>query len=209
MPTCKFPVVTRTGLLTLTPSGQIGVVGIVITITDGNVSIADIFQQTLSATINHNPVAVDDSVFVSPNGQLLIPVLQNDSDPDNDPLTITSITQPTNGFATFTATNVTYFNNGDPATNDSFTYAISDGRGGEATAVVHITLQATGLVVTSPADSGPGTLRAAIDFANANPTNSWTITIDPSMAGQTILLSTVADNQFWKLRALGQRQYYH
>src|SRR4051794_28000242 len=46
--------------------------------------------------------------------------------------------------------------------------------------------------VTTAADSGPGSLRAAIDQANTAP-DADTIVFAPSVAGATIGLSTVGD----------------
>ena len=68
-------------------------------------------------------------------------MLANDSDPDNDPLTVTGTTTPAHGTAVVNANNtITY----TPATGytgpDSFTYSISDGRGGTASATVSITV---------------------------------------------------------------------
>ena len=69
-----------------------------------------------------------------------IQVLSNDSDPDGDTLTITAITQGTNGKVTNTDSTATY----TPANNfhgaDSFTYSVSDGNGGTATATVNVTV---------------------------------------------------------------------
>ena len=83
---------------------------------------------------NRAPVAVNDAAVTSVNTALPIQVLANDSDPDNDPLTITAVTQPAHGKVTKTSTIVTY----TPATGylglDSFTYTISDGRNHTATA---------------------------------------------------------------------------
>jgi VCBS repeat-containing protein len=90
---------------------------------------------------NHTPIAVDDLASTSEDTPLAISVLANDSDPDGDPLSVTSIAPPNHGTASLTASNsITYL----PGTNfngsDSFTYAISDGRGGSASATVRITV---------------------------------------------------------------------
>ncbi|MCE5228582.1 S8 family serine peptidase [bacterium] len=91
--------------------------------------------------LNRSPKAVNESVSTTQNTALTIPVLANDSDPDGDPLSITSVTNPAHG-TTFTNVNgtITY----RPVTNyygtDSFQYTISDGRGGSATATVTVTV---------------------------------------------------------------------
>jgi outer membrane protein OmpA-like peptidoglycan-associated protein len=91
----------------------------------------------------HGPVAVDDSAMVAPNSVgNPIDVLANDSDADGDPLTITAVATPAHGSAIAAGTNVDY----TPAANylgeDTFTYTISDGRGGTASATVHVTVGA-------------------------------------------------------------------
>jgi Ca2+-binding RTX toxin-like protein len=65
-------------------------------------TIEDENGQTSSTTVvvelfNRPPVAVDDSVTTPKNTPVIIDVLLNDSDPDGDPLTIVSFTDPANG----------------------------------------------------------------------------------------------------------------
>jgi uncharacterized repeat protein (TIGR01451 family) len=94
--------------------------------------------------INDPPLAVDDGSPIGPNetnedNPLTIAVLANDSDPDSgDTLTITSVTQGTNGSVAFTAVNVTYSPNLDWSGDDSFSYTISDGNGEFDTASVFV-----------------------------------------------------------------------
>ncbi len=99
--------------------------------------------------VNDNPIAVNDGATMNEDtGPLEILVLANDtpgggSDESGQVLTITSITQPANGTATIVSGNksVTYKPAGNFFGNDSFTYTISDGAGGVATASVSITVQ--------------------------------------------------------------------
>lgn len=97
---------------------------------------------TLSATTpsaNRSPVAVSDKGATAKRGTITLPVLNNDSDPDGDALRITAVTKPAKGSVSFTATNVVYTNGGRNG-NDSFSYTISDGRGGVATATVTVSV---------------------------------------------------------------------
>ncbi len=90
---------------------------------------------------NHPPVAQDDNATVAENSSANpVAVLVNDSDPDGDALTVTTVSQPAHGSAAFTAGGVTYTPAPDYLGLDSFTYSISDGHGGGATATVHITV---------------------------------------------------------------------
>ncbi len=94
--------------------------------------------------LNSPPVANDDTA-TTPGGQaVVVPVLNNDTDPDGDPLTVISVTQGANGTVTHNGATVTY----TPAPGfvgvDSFTYTIndlSDGNGAADTATVTITVQ--------------------------------------------------------------------
>ncbi|NJR44103.1 xanthine dehydrogenase family protein molybdopterin-binding subunit [bacterium] len=65
-------------------------------------------------------------------------VLANDTDPDNDRLTIVSVTQGARGTVTIENGRVRYVAREGYVGPDQFTYTISDGRGGMATAIVYI-----------------------------------------------------------------------
>jgi len=100
---------------------------------------------TVNAEPNNDPVATDDTPTVSANStDNQLNVLNNDTDPDGDTLTITSVGDPNQGgTATTDGTFITY----TPATDFSdasevFTYTISDGRGGTDTATVTVNVTA-------------------------------------------------------------------
>jgi hypothetical protein len=82
------------------------------------------------------PDAVDDTLTLTDLNPKIISVLANDTDANNDPLTITAVTQGTAGTVAITGTTVTYTPSDDFSAVDSFTYTISDGRGGSDTATV-------------------------------------------------------------------------
>jgi hypothetical protein len=87
---------------------------------------------------NRNPIANNDTA-VAAGLPVLINVLANDSDPDGDPLSIVNVTTPINGgSAVKTGNAVTYTPVGGFIGIDRFSYTISDGRGGTATAVVTV-----------------------------------------------------------------------
>ncbi len=95
---------------------------------------------TVSTPPNHPPVAADDTASTAKNKAVTIAVLANDTDPDGDPLTIMSVSIASNGSVTATATRVTYTPNRNFLGTDSFTYSITDGRGGSASARVTVTV---------------------------------------------------------------------
>ncbi len=111
------------------------------TFLDSTGAVKDTYTILKGTLDNTPPVAVDDPDATDEDTLLTIDVLFNDSDPDFDPLTVASVTQPGAGSAAITADN---FVNYTPAANfngpDSFTYTASDGRGGSATATVSVTV---------------------------------------------------------------------
>jgi len=96
---------------------------------------------TVSITVhpvNDQPLAINDSVSLNEDDHLLIPVLANDTDIDNDTLTLTEFTQGTNGSVTQVENQLRYTPNLNFNGSDQFTYTISDGQGGFSTATVTI-----------------------------------------------------------------------
>jgi len=87
---------------------------------------------------NQAPTAANDSATVSAGSSVTIDVLANDGDPNGDPLTITIDGPPSHGTATVTNGKVVYTPNAGFSGADSFTYIVSDGKGGTATATVTI-----------------------------------------------------------------------
>ena len=97
--------------------------------------------RVLSLPVNHSPDAVNDSANTTPNTAVIISVLANDTDPDGDALSVTSVTQPSHGTAVKNGNNtVTYTPANSFTGTDSFTYTISDGHGGSDTATVSVTV---------------------------------------------------------------------
>jgi VCBS repeat-containing protein len=93
------------------------------------------------AVVNQPPHAADDAAAtIAGFSSGPIAVLENDSDPDNDPLTITAFTQPSNGTVARVGDTFIY----TPASSfvgvDAFTYTIADGFGGTDTATVALTV---------------------------------------------------------------------
>jgi uncharacterized repeat protein (TIGR01451 family) len=111
-------------------------------------TISDGHGNTASATVtvavlpkmNRPPIAADDAATTIGTTPVSIPVLENDTDPDNDPLNVISWTQPANGTVTFSGNIATYTANSGFIGDDPFTYTISDGRGGTSTANVIVTV---------------------------------------------------------------------
>jgi hypothetical protein len=122
-----------------------------------DVSVSDgVVSATITVTItvdpvNDDPVAVDDSESVSQNGLVIIDVLANDSDVENDALTIAvdDFTDAANGTVTQNGDDTfDYVPNPEYLGADSFTYTVSDGNGGSATGTVNITVNPSGVAAT-------------------------------------------------------------
>ena len=93
-----------------------------------------------STDILNPPEAEDDSAETDEDIAVTVDVLDNDSDPDGDDLTVDSVTQPAHGTVTNNGTDVTYTPDDDYSGFDSFTYTVSDGNGSTDTATVNVTV---------------------------------------------------------------------
>jgi uncharacterized delta-60 repeat protein len=151
-------------------------------------------------TSNRLPTPVDDSAVVLPGAVVTLLVTANDVDADGDALTITAFTQPpatagkvarSGSALVFTAT--------AGFTGADFTYTVSDGFGGTATAAVALTLgnstidPATVNIasegVTYPVDV------AANGFWSAAETLPWVTVVPVSGAGGGTVQVTVLPNE--------------
>ncbi|UCG15470.1 MAG: tandem-95 repeat protein [Phycisphaerales bacterium] len=162
---------------------------------DANFSGEDSFTYTVSdgrggtdtATVtvtvspqNDAPIAGDDSISTTEDEPVTTgDLLANDTDPDGDPLTIDSFTQPAhggvvyNGDGTFTYTPEVGFSG-----EDSFTYAVGDGRGGTDTATVTVTVNPQ---IEPPANANP----VAVDDVGITTVEDTPVTTEDLLANDT------------------------
>ena len=113
------------------------------------------------SAVNSAPVANNDNGFVGAQNTALVIadslVLANDNDPDGDTLTVTGASGAVNGSVSYNAQNKTF--TFTPTTGFTgaarFTYSISDGRGGTASATVNLTVNppSTAVSLFSPTDT--------------------------------------------------------
>jgi len=103
-------------------------------------------SDSVTITTNTVPVAVDDDYTTDEDLPLNVPapgVLTNDTDADGNTLTVTGSTSPANGVLVINPDgSFSYTPNADYNGPDSFTYTVSDGNGGTATATALITIAA-------------------------------------------------------------------
>ena len=131
---------------------------------------------------NRNPLPTDDTLTVAEGASANVAVLANDTDLDNDLLVLDAVTVPAaHGTATCALNACSYQADADYIGSDSFTYRVHDGRGGSATAQVHVTVTPVNDApvvwpVTAPGENGTVTLTAsdvdsaALTFAVDTPT---------------------------------------
>jgi VCBS repeat-containing protein len=177
--------INEDGTVTYTPATDYnGSDSFTYSVTDADGSVA---TATVSLTIdptNDAPVAVDDTATLNEDASAVINVLANDSDLDGDTLSLDSVTQPDHGTVAINADGtVTYTPDANYNGADSFTYSISDGAGGTATASVSLTV--------NPENDLPV---AVDDVATLNEDASAVINVlanDSDLDGDTLSLDSV------------------
>ncbi len=114
----------------------------------GNTELADAIRNSssISPPVNSAPTAADDSYQASVNQPLTVTgvngLLNNDSDPDGDSLSISVIAQPTSGTVVLTGDGgFTYTPNASFVGQEVFTYQVSDGQAVSNVASVRINVQ--------------------------------------------------------------------
>ncbi|MEW5756091.1 MAG: Ig-like domain-containing protein [Pseudomonadota bacterium] len=136
------------------------------TVSDGNGGSDTAAVSIRVIAVNSIPVANADTVTVKENTKITITPLTNDLDADNDPLTITDVSQATAGTVSMAGNNAVDYM---PALNytgaDQFTYSIEDGNGGTATATVSITVTAVNSAPVDRNDSASTSEDSAVTIA--------------------------------------------
>ncbi len=157
--------------------------------------------------VNNSPQAGDDEATVDQDsGANEIDVLANDSDPDfGQTVSVTQVTQGHHGTAAISGsgTGLTYTPNNGYVGPDSFTYTISDGNGGTATASVVVSVQQTGSVNNPPdalndqatltEDGGAQTIDALLN--DTDPDSGDSLTITTVTQGQHGTVTIAADGK--------------
>ena len=160
--------ISSDGSFEYTPnSGFTGIDSFTYTISDGQGG-----TDTATVTVEVNPPANNNPTAAVGNGTTVedtpidFDVLGSSADPDGDPLTIDSVTDPSNGTVTVddngTPNNtsddfLTYTPNSGFTGIDSFTYTIVDGQGGNDTATVTVDVVEPSQVVGDNANTTPDT----------------------------------------------------
>ena len=122
---------------------------------------------TVTATgVNEAPVASDDAATTREDEAVVVPVLDNDRDPENDDLAVIRVTAPQNGVAEVDAggETITYTPRLNHHGADSFSYTVSDGHLGDQ-AQVSVTIRSVNDAPTFPS---PTAARSVSEDAEAD-----------------------------------------
>ncbi|MEP2059935.1 MAG: PKD domain-containing protein, partial [Maribacter litoralis] len=165
-----------TGILEGTPpSGTTGSFTVLLTAEDANGLTA---STSFEISISEPPVATDDSYVTEQNVAINLELLENDSDPNEQTITIVSVENPLNGLAELNVegTEVLYTPAIDYIGSDSFNYTIEDETGLQATANVSITInevnQAPIAIITTNTVEGPAALYVEFDGSGSTDDNN-------------------------------------
>ncbi len=132
----------------------------------GPVDTAAVILQTTSS--NANPTLVGDTLRIDQGGVGTIRVLDNDSDPDGDALTITAHFDGTYGTVTDLGGGVLrYEHTSGEVSADSFTYTVTDPYGGRSSTTVQVLFNVTSI----------GTFTGSWDIGNPNHAG-WSAYVD-------------------------------
>ena len=140
------------------------------TVSDGSASDTATVEVTVTP-VNDAPVTVDDTATVDEGGTVDITastLLANDSDPEDDTISITAVGSAVNGAITLSEdkATVTYTHDGSETTAGSFTYTVSDGSAAD-TATVGVTV--------TPVNDAPGAPTLADQTAIAGQPFTYTV----------------------------------
>jgi len=185
--------------ITYTPNpGFTGVDIFDYTITDGNGGTAMATETvTVTAAPNTKPVAKDDSATTQESTPVTLMTVANDTDADGDDLTITNVQQPNNGSVTNDGKKITYTPQPGFIGMDKFTYTISDGNGGTATATETVIVEAipNKAPIANLDSMATGCTIITIDaLANDTDPENDTLTI-VNVGGTHLGTATIVDNK--------------
>ncbi len=179
----------NTGIISVVPlAGDAGTyTGIVITACD-NRSTPLCDSETITLTVNPAnklPVAADDSASTMEDTPVTISVLSNDTQGDA-PATITSVTQSSHGAVTTDGTTVTYTPNANYNGSDTFTYTITDNNGDTSTATVTVSI--------TPVNDSPVAIDDSAATTDQNPVTTGNVLANDSDVDGDILIIIAYDS---------------
>ncbi|MFN8443573.1 MAG: Ig-like domain-containing protein [Caldilineaceae bacterium] len=137
-----------------------------------------VYDDNAPTTSNQVPLTTADNANTTPGKAVTINVLGNDSDPNQDALTITSLSKPQFGTAKISGQSVVYTPNSNFTGVDTFSYFVSDGKGGNSVGSVTVAV-GNGGNATPTATTVPGSTATATPSNTATPIPGSTATPIP------------------------------
>ena len=149
-------------------------------------ALAEAILELAPTPVNQPPIAEDDDFTITAGTATTFGVIDDDSDPDGDPISLLGVSMPNNGTASLATDNqVLYEPNAGFIGTDTFTYSISDGNGGIATASVSVT-------VTPPENQSPIAEDDSQTTLRDQPVNINVLVNDSDPDGDPILIDGFA-----------------
>lgn len=153
------PNATTEGTLTLNPNGGFSFVpvpsyaGVLVVAYDLRAGSSAVTRADVTIVVNGAPRASDDEIATSPGQPVVVPVLDNDIDPEGDELAVTSFSDgPSHGEVDLVDGQVIYTPGADFEGTDSFQYTVCDDLGACATAVVTVEIGSPAVVYIAADD---------------------------------------------------------
>ena len=180
-------VLTETGAVRYTPEPNFnGTDRFTYVVGDGSGLTAQAAVDVTVLPVNDPPEAVDDAAETAEDTPVTIAVLDNDSDPDGDPLTVAEVSAPAHGTAVLTeAGTVQYAPEPDYHGPDRFTYVVSSGSGLTAQAAVDVTVR--------PVDDPPEAVDDAAQTAEDTLVTIAVLANDSDPDGDTLTVAGVSE----------------
>ena len=132
---------------------------------------------------NTPPVALDDSATTEEDETASVAVLANDRDADGDVLALAGVADPAHGSASISGTTVVYSPDVDFVGTDTVVYTVGDGRGGEDSATLTVTVVAV--------NDDPDPEDDAVTLAEDSPATFDVVANDEDVDGDTLVVSSV------------------
>jgi len=166
------------------------------TSSDGSLIDTGLVTVTVIA-INDAPEAVNNASTTAKNTLKILSassVLSNDSDIENDDLSITSVGSPVHGTVSFDGTNISFTPELDFIGDASFEYTISDGNSGVDTGIVTIIVLSD--TQTAPDNKGEATLDSETpEVVVTDPDDEVTVTVDGTTEATIDVGSFITDGE--------------
>ena len=160
--------------------------GFTYTLTDGELAaMADVAVSV--SPVNDAPVAGGDSLTVDEGGVLSVDapaLLANDTDAENDPLTIVAVGDAVNGMVFLDGTTIIYEHDDSDTLTGSFSYTVSDGVAADS-----ITVEIT----VTPIDDAPPVTEEEATISSATPAAEAADTPTPGPDTETTVSATPSD----------------